>query len=105
MSRFARKVDRNHTDVVDALRAAGVWVVSTAALGNGFPDLLCWCRGMFHLIEIKDGSKPLSARKLTEAEEKFIRNCPGPVHIVTSPVQALIAVGATGPDKAKQEVA
>jgi hypothetical protein len=98
MSRFARRIDANQTEIVTALRCAGAWVYSTAALGGGFPDLLCYARGMFFLLEVKDGNKPPSARKLTEAEAAFVSSCPGPVHVVCSVSQALIAIGLTGPE-------
>jgi hypothetical protein len=92
MRRAPRK-DANHAEVVAALRAAGVWVCDTAGVGNGFPDLLVWARGRFHLLEVKDGRKPASQRKLTPDEVAWIRNCPGVVHVVCCAEDALRAVG------------
>ena len=91
--RRAAKRDANHGSIVLALRKCGVWVFDTANLGGGFPDLLCWARGRFTLLEVKDGAKPPSARKLTDDERAFFDNCPGPVHVVTSVEEALAAVG------------
>lgn len=82
--RYARRTDDNHGDLVRALRKCGVWVWSTAGLGGGFPDLLCFARGRFVLLEVKDGAKVPSARALSPAEEAFHASCPGPVHVVTS---------------------
>lgn len=65
MIRRAAKVDRNQAEIVAALRAIGAKVTSLAAVGNGVPDLLVLYRRVWHLLEIKDGSKPPSARKLT----------------------------------------
>lgn len=93
MSRFARKVDGNHTAVVAALRAVGAWVADTSRLGGGFPDLLVWFRGRWHLLEVKDGTLPPSARKLTDAEQRFVERCPDKVHIVASIPEALAAIG------------
>lgn len=90
--RYAARVDANQEQVVRALRACGVWVCSTAALGNGFPDLLAWRDG-FHLLEVKDGSLSPSRRQLTPAEEAFHLGCPGPVSVVLSPADALAALG------------
>lgn len=73
MSRHARAVDANHAQVVRALRQLAVPVVSLAPLGNGAPDVLIWSRHLhrWRLVELKDGTKPPSARKLTEAERAF----------------------------------
>lgn len=76
MSRYARRVDDNHREVVATFEALGCRVRSTAALGRGFPDLLVLCRGMLHLVEVKDGRKPKSERKLTPAEEAFAKAWP-----------------------------
>lgn len=40
-----------------------------------------------------DGDKPPSARKLTPDQEKFHRDCPGPIHVVTCLDEALTALG------------
>lgn len=91
--RRAGKRDANQAEIVRALRACGVWVCDTAGVGSGFPDLLCWAHGRYHLLEIKDGRQRPSARKLTPAEAEFARGCPGPVHVVCDVEQALAAVG------------
>jgi hypothetical protein len=96
--RRAAKVDDNHNDIVDALREAHCLVVSLAAVGKGVPDLLV-CSPYFSihesllLLEVKDGSKPPSARRLTKDEEAF-RAAGWPVVVVTSVEEALKAVGA-----------
>ena len=70
--RRAAKIDANQVEVVKALRAAGVRVLSLAAVGKGCPDLLCeHPQGRFRLIEVKDGKLPPSARRLTLAQEEF----------------------------------
>lgn len=76
MSRYARKVDDNHREIVATLEALGCTVHSTAGLGAGFPDLLVLCAGQLRLVEVKDGRKPKSQRKLTPAEEAFGRKFP-----------------------------
>lgn len=47
------KVDRNHADIVAALRKVGVSVQSLAQIGRGCPDLLCSYRGRMTLLEVK----------------------------------------------------
>lgn len=43
----------------------------TSNLGGGFPDIVVGKYGINVLVEIKDGSKPPSKRKLTEDEADF----------------------------------
>ena len=64
MRRRAR-TDRNQTEIVEALRAAGASVYSLAAVGDGIPDLLVGHAGKTALVEIKDGEQPPSKRQLT----------------------------------------
>ncbi len=52
MRRNAR-VDRNHSEVVEAFRKLGASVLSLAPLGRGIPDLLVAIGGVTWLIEIK----------------------------------------------------
>ena len=88
--RRAAKLDRNQTEVVAALRAAGVRVLSLAAIGKGVPDLLIYHRGRFQLLEVKDGKLPPSARRLTTAQEEF--HLDWPVTVITSIESALAAM-------------
>ena len=75
----AAKVDANQTLIVYAFRTLGCEVAHTHMVGKGFPDIVVKCCGV-RLVEIKDGAKPPSARKLTEAEAAFHETWP--VHIV-----------------------
>jgi Holliday junction resolvase len=92
MSRFARRVDDNHKDIVDALRKIGAKVKSTAAVGSGFPDLVVGYKGDLYLLEIKDGSKSPSKRVLTKDEEAFMLEWSGISHIgVVSSIEEAIS--------------
>jgi hypothetical protein len=71
VSRHARRVDANHGQIRAELEARGWFVYSTAAIGGGFPDLLIARKGVQRLIEVKDGAKIPSARKLTTKEALF----------------------------------
>ena len=64
--RRAAKIDANQTEIVKALRQVGASVQSLASTGKGCPDLLVGFRGVNWLLEIKDGQKVKSARKLTD---------------------------------------
>jgi hypothetical protein len=96
--RRAAKVDANHAEIVRALRAAGCGVLDLSRVGDGCPDLLVHapthpaCQFGI-LLEIKDGNKPPSARKLTPAQLKFHAAWKGFLFVVENVEQALAAVG------------
>ena len=84
MPRQAAKIDANQPDIVKALRKAGAIVQSLAAVGKGCPDLLVGYRGVNYLLEIKDGSKPPSERRLTNDQVEWHATWRGEVHVVDS---------------------
>jgi hypothetical protein len=77
------KVDDNQASIVRALRSAG----------KGCPDLLVYRADTLSLLEIKDGSKIPSRRKLTPLQVEFHKQWP--VHVVNDIDEALKAVGLT----------
>lgn len=94
----AKRVDGNHKAICKALRDAGCGVLDLSAVGKGCPDLLVHPpefpeNRIAFLMEIKDGSKPPSARKLTKPQEKFHAEWKGWIFTVTNPQEALEAVG------------
>ena len=95
MRRYAR-VDENQRDIVAALRAAGASVLHMHELGRGAPDIAAGFRGENHFLEIKDGSKPPSARRLTPKEQEWHDAWQGQVAVVNTPEEALAAIGAIG---------
>lgn len=66
-------VDRNQSEIVAALRKIGATVLITSQLKNAF-DILVGYSGELFIVEIKDGEKPPSAKKLTEGELKCKQN-------------------------------
>lgn len=70
--RRAAKVDDNQEELVKALRKMGATVAITSAVGSGFPDAVVGFRGVNELVEIKDGSKSPSRRKLTDDQVEFL---------------------------------
>jgi hypothetical protein len=68
--RRAAKVDSNQSEIVAALRKRGAVCLIVSQLKNCFDILVCFNSKVF-MVEIKDGNKPLSARKLTEGEQEF----------------------------------
>ena len=80
-----KRTDRNHAEIINALRKIpNLSVFSTHEVGKGFPDIVIGYKGINYLIEIKDGNKPPSARKLTEAELQFHSNWKGQIKIVNN---------------------
>lgn len=87
MRRAARR-DDGEDEIVDALKAKGVHVKKINDAGTF--DLLCWYKGKTLLLEVKDGKKPPSARKLSDAEQRFHDDWPGDnLHIVLSADDAI----------------
>lgn len=92
--RRAAKVDRNQPEIVKALRSVGAIVHSTAAIGDGFPDLAVGFRGETVLLEIKDGTRPPSERQLTDCQIEWHLNWRGGRCMVVNNVgEALAAIG------------
>ena len=88
MRRNAR-IDANQNEIVEALRRCGASVLITSQLKNCF-DILVGYNGVNHIVEIKDGNKPPSQRKLTKGEEKFRDEWKGgKYHIIESIEDAL----------------
>jgi Holliday junction resolvase len=97
MIRRAARVDANQSEIVAALRAIGVGVVDMSGVGRGFPDLFAMFRGTMYLLELKNGSKPPSARKLTVEQVRFhndARLAGVKVHVVSTVDEALAVFGA-----------
>ena len=86
---YASRVDANQGDIVAALRDAGATVQPLHDVGRGVPDLLVGYEGRNLLMEVKDGSKPPSARKLTDQQVIWHGGWAGSVHVVTTPAEAV----------------
>lgn len=62
------RVDDNQGEIDEALEAMGWLVVATHQLGGGFPDRIAIKAGRVVFLEVKDGTKPPSRRRLTADE-------------------------------------
>lgn len=93
MRRKAR-IDANQPKIVKALRAVGASVAHIHMVGGGLPDIIVGYRGVNYLMEIKDGSKPPSKRRLTLDEQSWHDNWWGSVVVVNNEDEALRAIGA-----------
>lgn len=90
MRRAARR-DDGEDEIVKALREAGA-VVRVVTQGDGIPDLLVGYNGFTILMECKDGTKPPSARRLTEAEERFFQEWTGGMLVIVNSVEEALEV-------------
>lgn len=87
--RRAAKIDANQPEIIAALRAIGCSVQPLHGVGQGVPDLVAAKHGRNVMIEIKDGSKPRSARQLTDDQIEWIAAWRGEVRVVSSIEEAL----------------
>ena len=90
-----RRIDANHSQLVATLRQVGAEVLDVHGL-PGALDLLVGVRGVFYLVELKDGLKPASRRKTTPAEQATIerfRAVGCPVIVASTEAELLGALG------------
>ena len=88
-----KKVDANQPAIVAAFRRMGATVQHLHTLGKGAPDLLIGINGVNGLVEVKDGEKPPSKRRLTGDEQDWHDGWKGQVCIVESIDDAARFVG------------
>lgn len=78
-----KRIDSNQPVLVAQMRKIpGVTVKHTHMVGDGFTDVVIGFRRKNYLLEIKDPSKPPSARRLTEDEKKFHEEWTGQIDVV-----------------------
>lgn len=84
-----KRTDSNQQEIINALRAIGCSVQDLSQVGKGTPDILVGFHNVNVLLEIKfcEGR----ALKLTESENKWIREWKGQVGVATS-VEDAIAI-------------
>ena len=73
MSKYARRVDANHSQIVKAFRDLGCSVFDTSRVAGGFPDIIVGKNGITVLVEIKADDK----KKFTAAQDMFMLNWKG----------------------------
>ncbi len=85
LARYANKRDANEAEIVKALESIGCIVYRL----DKPVDLLVGYRTFNYLIEIKDGNKPPSRTKKTEAQKLFFENWKGQVRICRTAEEAI----------------
>lgn len=100
----AAKVDSNQSEIVQAMRRMGASVQHIHAVGKGCPDIICGFRGVNLLVEVKDGDKPPSKRRLTPDEIEWHDLWRGQVAIVESIDDALALLNSVGHEPDRQSL-
>lgn len=90
--RRATRVDNNQAVIVQALNSIGCTVQHLHSVGQGCPDLLVGYRGFNYLLEVKDGKKPPSERKLKPDQIEWHQLWKGQVAVVTNINEAIAVV-------------
>ncbi len=88
--RLAAKVDANHGEIVEGLRAAG-FSVDALPGGNGRPDLLVGAYATNILLEIKQPGE-----KLNSLQKHWHAGWRGKAHVVHSLLEAIDVVQSYG---------
>lgn len=98
------KRDKNHVEIADALKRAGYTVKDLYMVGGGCPDMLVGRSGATWLLEVKvpdaktkrpDNGAVRHWRLLEDTQIEWMATWDGcRVHVVTTPLEALEAVGA-----------
>ena len=73
------RTDENQQEIVKQLRQLGCSVAITSMIGKGFPDFIVGYKGRNLMIELKDGKRIPSEKKLTMDEAKFFSAWKGQV--------------------------
>lgn len=89
--RRAARVDANQTPIVDAFRDLGCSVKIVSQL-KGFCDVVVGKHQINVLVEIKDGDKVPSKRKLTKDSKDFFETWKGWAVVVKSVDEAIALV-------------
>lgn len=80
--RKAARVDDNQKEIVKQLRQIpNLSIAITSQLGKGFPDFIIGYKSLNYMIELKDGSKVESKRKLTPDEVIFHESWKGQINV------------------------
>ena len=76
-----KRVDANQTELIHEAERLGAQVQRISDIGQGCPDLLGAKDGLWFVVEIKDGSKPPSKRRLNKKQVEWHNRFPAPVWI------------------------
>ena len=87
--RHKARIDANQNRIRDVFRKMGATWQSLASVGSGCPDAVIGYEGGNYMVEIKDGEKPISKRRLTPQQQDWFANWAGQVTIIESEEQTM----------------
>lgn len=83
--KYGHKKDANHREIVEALHALGAGVIDISSLGYGAPDLVVWCRGAWHLADVKNPRTSYGRHGLNKHQARWADEWRGgPVYLLRS---------------------
>lgn len=88
MSKYAKKVDKNQSEIINAFKQLGASVLDCSHVGGGMPDILIGYRGHTVLVEIKSSVKA----HFTEPQLKFMENWKGSAVCRINDIQGAITL-------------
>jgi hypothetical protein len=80
--RRAASVDRNQPAIVDVFRRMGASVEMLHGVGKGCPDLLVGILGFNWIVEVKDGTRKPSERRLNDMQQDWHEAWNGQVTVI-----------------------
>jgi len=86
--KYGAKKDANHHEIVDALKAAGGYVIDMSHVGGGFPDLIVGAHQKTILVEIKNPKTAYGKRGLNKNQIKWKEKWLGGPYCVIDSVEA-----------------
>lgn len=87
-----KRVDANQSAIFKIFRQMGCTVLNLSNVGGCADALVAITPIRQPLVELKDGSKPPSQRKLTPAEAKFHSKWKGELYIINNEDEAIALV-------------
>mgnify|MGYP003340286181 CR=1 FL=1 len=86
MSKYARRVDVNQSELIKVFKQLGCSVFDTSRVAGGFPDLMIGKNKKTVLVEIKSSEKA----KYTAAQELFMMNWRGSTVVRINDIEGAI---------------
>jgi hypothetical protein len=91
--RHAKRTDANHAHIRDGLRALGWDICDLSDVGGGVPDLVARMPDhglpVFFEVKVLEGKRNPKPKKLTPAEETWMKYCGHITYVVTSLEEAI----------------
>lgn len=83
--KYGNRKDGNHAEIVSAFQQLGCCVLDLSDMGCGVPDLVVWCAGEWHLVDVKNPKTSYGRRGLNERQKEWAQSWKGgPVYLISS---------------------